>query len=223
MCGRFSFSGDDIEERFDVELLKNLALTPRFNIAPGQDSPVVRHADGKRTLRLHRWGLIPSWAKEASIGYKMINARAETLAEKPSFRKALERRRCLVPADGFYEWMKEGRLKIPVRFILKSRETFAFAGLWESWKKPDGTDLLSFTIITTAANALIKSIHERMPVILPRELEGAWLDPALTDAAALEKFLAPYPPDRMEAYRVSTLVNSAKNDKPECIEPISKL
>ncbi len=223
MCGRFSFAGEDIEERFEVELPKKLGVTPRYNIAPGQDSSVVVSAEGKRLLRSYRWGLIPSWAKEESIGYKMINARAETLAEKPAYRKAFERRRCLVPADGFYEWLKEGRLKLPVRFVLKSRETFAFAGLWETWKKPSGEDLSSFTIITTHANDMIRPVHERMPVILLRENEDAWLDPDLNDTAKLQKFLAPYPPDQMEAFKVSTLVNSAKNDRPECIEPTAKL
>ncbi|OGH55936.1 MAG: hypothetical protein A3G34_01935 [Candidatus Lindowbacteria bacterium RIFCSPLOWO2_12_FULL_62_27] len=223
MCGRFSCAGEDIEERFEVDLPKKLCVTPRYNIAPGQDSPVVVRTGGGKLLRSHKWGLIPSWAKEEAIGYKMINARAETLAEKPAYRKAFERRRCLVPADGFYEWLKEGRLKLPVRFVLKSRETFAFAGLWETWKKPSGEELLSFTIITTHANDLIKPVHERMPVILLRENEEAWLDPNLKDTAKLQDYLTPYPPDRMEAYKVSTMVNSAKNDRPECIAPVAKL
>ena len=218
MCGRFSFSGDDIEERFHVELPSK--LTPRYNIAPGQDSAVIVREQGRSALRSYRWGLIPSWAKESSIGYKMINARAETLAEKPSFRKSVEQRRCLVLADGFYEWVKKGRVKLPMRFVLKTREAFAFAGLWDTWKKPDGGELQSFTIVTTGANALVKPIHERMPVILRKPDEDQWLDPDTKDSAKVLPLLKPYAADEMEAYGVSTLVNSAKNDKPEGIVPI---
>ncbi len=177
-------------------------------------------AEDRRIARMHRWGLMPAWAKGDFLTYKLINARAETLTEKPSYRKAFESRRCLVPADGFYEWIKEGLLKIPIRFVLKSRETFAFAGLWEKWRNPDGEELYSFTIITTNANDMVKPVHGRMPVILRREDESAWIDPALTDTDELKKFLMPYPPHLMAAYKVSTMVNSAENDKPECIKPV---
>lgn len=177
--------------------------------------------DAPTRLSLMRWGLIPSWAKDTAIGNRMINARAETLAEKPSFRKAFEKRRCIVPADSFFEWRKtNGKTKIPVRFVLKSREPFAFAGLWETWRKPDGQELRSFTIITTAANDLLRPIHDRMPVILRQSDEGKWLDPSAADAAKLTLLLAQYPAEAMESYDVSTLVNSPRNDVPECIAPV---
>lgn len=177
--------------------------------------------DAPKNLRLMRWGLVPAWAKEASIGHRMINARAETVAEKPSFRRAFESRRCLAPADGFYEWRKlEGsRAKIPMRFVLKSREPFAFAGLWDIWRKPDSGELRSFTIITTAANELLRPIHDRMPVILRPEDEEKWLDPGLSDPNRLSSFLKTYPAEEMEAYEVSTRVNSPKNDDPACLTP----
>jgi len=193
-------------------------LKPRYNLAPGQEAPVVIYEDSK-ILRLMQWGLVPSWAKEASIGYKMINARAETLTQKPSFKKSFKQRRCLVLADGFYEWRKGtgGRTKIPLRFVLKNREPFAFAGLWDTWQKPDGDLLHSFTIITTESNELIRPIHDRMAVMLRQEDEAKWLDPDLKDVEQLIPLLKPYPSDQMEGYEVSTLVNSPKNDTPECI------
>jgi putative SOS response-associated peptidase YedK len=155
----------------------------------------------------------------------MINARAETLIEKPSYRKSFERRRCLVPADGFYEWQKvDGtKVKIPMRFVLKDRRPFAFAGLWDSWRKPDGGELQSFTIITTAANEVFKPIHDRMPVILHRKDYARWLDPVLNDTAKLTTLLAPYVAAEMETYEVSSVINSPRNDVSECIAPRSQL
>lgn len=175
-----------------------------------------------RLCRLIRWGLVPHWAKEEAIGYKMINARAETIAEKPSYRKSFERRRCLVLADGFYEWQKVDGLKqkIPMRIMLKNKEPFAFAGLWDVWKKPDGGELRSFTIITTEPNDFMKAIHNRMPVILRQKDEEMWLDPDLKDTSKLLPLLVPFASKEMDAYEVSTIVNSPQNDDPQCIAPV---
>ena len=169
-----------------------------------------------------RWGLIPSWAKSASIGSRMINARAETVAERPSFRTALRRRRCLVLADGFYEWQRNGAGRRPMRITMASGEPFAFAGLWDVWRDPRGETVRSCTIITTAANDLLSSIHDRMPVILPREMESLWLDHAMQDPAALTGVLTPYPVELMEVYEASTLVNSPSNDSPEVVVPVGR-
>jgi putative SOS response-associated peptidase YedK len=223
MCGRYTqtAAAEDLLSRFGLHE-QGVTVRPRYNLAPSQEAPVVVNEDSKM-LRLMRWGLVPSWAKDSSIGDRMINARAETITEKPSFRRLVFRSRCLVPADGFYEWRKVGRGKVPMRMLLKSRELFSFAGLWDRWKKPDGTELESFTIITTEANDLIKHIHNRMPVILRLEDEERWLDPDLKETAELTSFLKPYPPDKMEAYSVSRMVNSPVNDIPECIVPASVL
>jgi putative SOS response-associated peptidase YedK len=180
----------------------------------------VLDADDGRRAGFLRWGLIPSWAKEPSIGDRMINARAETVAEKPSFRRALQKRRCLILADGFYEWRAEGKRKTPMFISLASREPFGFAGLWESWRSPTGETVRSCTIITTAPNALMESIHNRMPVILPREVEARWLDRSIEDPARLLPLLAPYPAGEMDAYEVAALVNSPRNDSPACIAPV---
>jgi putative SOS response-associated peptidase YedK len=177
-----------------------------------------------RELKMMRWGLVPFWAKEISIGYKMINAKAETVHEKPSYRKPFKERRCLVLADGFYEWKRpDKKTKIPFLFVLKTRGPFAFAGLWDLWKNPNGEELLTFTIITTSANELMAPIHDRMPVILPQKVESRWLDPEFKDTDKLKTLLQPYPSDKMEAYEVSSIVNSPKNDTPSCIEPIGKV
>ena len=161
-----------------------------------------------------RWGLIPQWAKNASIGSRMINARAETVAEKPAFRDALRRRRCLVLADSFYEWQRVGSAKRPMRVDMRSGEPFAFAGLWSVWRDPEGNRVPSRTIITTAANDLLRPIHDRMPVILPRDLGEFWLDASVEDPNVLGSILTPHPSDPMDAYEVSSLVNSAANDSP---------
>jgi putative SOS response-associated peptidase YedK len=192
---------------------------PRYNIAPTQTVIVVSD-DGTRTLTEMRWGLIPSWAKDSAIGNRMINARAETVATKPAFRVALRKRRCLIPADGFYEWQPVGRRKQPVYITLKSREPFSFAGLWESWTAPDGQEIKTCTIITTEANDLLKAIHDRMPVILTREAEAVWLDPTIQDPEGLLPLLGPYPAEEMEAYPVSTQVNNTAHDGQECIQPL---
>jgi len=165
--------------------------------------------------------LIPSWAKDPVIGSRMINARAESLAEKPSFRSAFRRRRCLVLADGFYEWRKDGARKTPMYIKLASGRPFAFAGLWENWFSPDGSNILSCTIITTQPNTLMEPIHNRMPVILPPEAYPVWLSPSEQDPARLSALLSPYPPAQMTAFPVSTLVNSPANDSPGCIIPLA--
>ncbi len=230
MCGRFTLHHtlEELEERFAAEGASASAAeaVPRYNIAPTQDILVVTQ-NGARHLQGYHWGLIPSWAKDPAIGNKMINARAETLAEKPSFRTALARRRCLIPADGFYEWQDAtGELpsgkkapRTPMHIRLQGGGLFAFAGLWDEWHAPDGSPLRSCTVITTAPNAVTAPIHDRMPVILRPEDEGLWLDRSVTGASALLPLLAPYPADMMEAYAVSRQVNAPTVDEPELIAP----
>ena len=171
-------------------------------------------------LEAFRWGLIPAWAKEEKIGSRMINARAETLAEKPSFKNAYKHRRCLVPADGFYEWKKEGRVKIPYFVRLKSEKAFAFAGLWDVWKSKAGERIFSFTIVTTSPNPLLSEIHNRMPVILSPEAYDTWLDSEPVDRRELRHLLVAYPAEKMEAFVVSSRVNSPTNDDSETILPV---
>ena len=224
MCGRYTRK-EQIEAL--VEVLKAVIqcdLKPRYNIAPSQMVACVRHApeNEHRECVLLKWGLIPSWAKDPSIGYKMINARAETVADKPSFRKAFKHQRCLVIADGFYEWKREGKAKQPYYIRFKDSRPFAFAGLWESWKdksKEDSPKIDSCTIITTEANEFMESIHHRMPVILDPQNYDAWLDPALQDPALLTTLLITNQSDEMEAFPISTRVNNPRFDGPECIEP----
>ena len=170
-----------------------------------------------------RWGLIPSWAKSASVGNRMINARAETVAEMPSFRTALQRRRCLVLADGFYEWQGKASSRRPMRITMASGEPFAFAGLWDTWRDPKGEVVRSCAIITTSANESLSPIHDRMPVILPRELESLWLDHDIQDPTALDGILRPYPAEAMEVHEVSSMVNSPANDGPEVVVPLARI
>lgn len=222
MCGRYSETAykKELMLRFKCQITEG-DFSARYNIAPMSQAPVVVIHDS-RNLKSMQWGLVPHWAKESSIGNKMINARAETLAQKPSFKKSFERRRCLIPADGFYEWQKVdgSKTKVPMRIVLKSREPFAFAGLWDTWQKPDGRELQSFTIITTGPNELMRPIHNRMPVILHEKAEDTWLDSDFKDTSKLSELLVPYPMEEMETYEVSPLVNSPRNDMPECIAPI---
>ena len=235
MCGRFTLiAWDEVEQRFlpagsGMSVIRERFSesganpAPRYNIAPTQRILTITNDGQSKIPQPMRWGLIPSWAKDTSVGSRMINARAETLAERPSFRAAFRRRRCLVVADSFYEWKRRGRARTPMRISLKSGQLFAFAGLWESWTSPGGHRILSCAIITTAANHFIAPIHDRMPVILPPDAESAWLDPNLQDTATLSILLTPYPSDLMTAYEVSSLVNSPANDVPECITPVSRL
>ena len=222
MCGRFTLTIElkAIAERFSVQPPATANPTPRYNIAPSQMVIVIGN-DGRRYMRQMRWGLIPSWAKDPAIGNRLINARAETIAEKPSFSNALKKRRCIIPADGFYEWQKLGKVKQPVRIVLKSREPFGLAGLWEQWISPANETVLTCTIITTAANDLLQAIHDRMPVILNREDEARWLDPQLDDPAQLLPLLKPYPPELVEFYPVSPQINSPTVDVPGNIEPVN--
>ena len=220
MCGRYSLTSklNNLQARFDFEA-GSLVYRPRYNVAPTQEVLAVVN-DGRNRAGFLRWGLVTSWAKDPRIGSRMINARAETVAEKPAFRQALRKRRCLVLADGFYEWKKEGGAKVPMYIASRSREPFGMAGLWETWKTPSGEPLHSCTIITTSANSLMEPIHDRMPVILTQEAETAWLDRGIDDPVALTRLLVPYPAPELEAYPVSTLVNSPSNDTPECLLPV---
>ncbi len=223
MCGRFTLTASSYNQlalRFDIGGAPQFEYHPRYNIAPSQSVLAVITHEGERRLGPLRWGLIPFWAKEPAIGNKMINARSETVHEKPSFRSAFQRRRCLIPADGFFEWERHGYPpRQPYYLHLESGETFAFAGLWERWTPADGDDpIYSCTILTTDANALLQPIHPRMPVILPKEQEEAWLQS--DDAEFLKTMLKPYPAEEMKMYPVSTTVNSPKNDREACITPL---
>ena len=214
MCGRYTLIADlgDLAQRFEFDG-SDFSYDPGYNIAPTESVLTVRNLDGREAAFM-KWGLIPFWAKDSKIGARMINARAETVAEKPAFRNALKKRRCLVLADGYYEWQKTPLGKRPYRIILKSGEPFAMAGLWETWSDPQGNVVPSCTIITTAANDFLAPIHHRMPVILPRETEELWLEPDNDDAAVLAGILTPYSDEGMDAYEVSTMVNYARNDGP---------
>ncbi|MCG8395103.1 SOS response-associated peptidase [Bacillus atrophaeus] len=222
MCGRFTLFSefDDILEQFDIDhFLPKDEYNPSYNVAPSQNILTIINDGSSNRLGKLRWGLIPPWAKDEKIGYKMINARAETLSEKPSFRKPLISNRCIIPADSFYEWKRlDSKTKIPMRIKLKSTNLFAFAGLYEKWNSPQGHPIYSCTIITTKPNELMGDIHDRMPVILPQDNQKAWLNPQNTGAAYLQSLLLPYDADDMEAYQVSSLVNSPKNNSPELIE-----
>lgn len=223
MCGRFARSTkkDDLQTRFRFDDPQGVLLEPRYNIAPTQMHPVVVVEADQRVLKMMKWGLVPFRAKDVNIGYKMINARAEGIEDKSSFKNPLRKRRCLVLADGFYEWKKiDKKSKVPYFIRLKSGEPFAFAGLWDIWDKGE-EPLTTFTIITTDNNELIKPIHNRMPVILHHKDESTWLDPELLDPDKLLPLLMPHPSDEMEMYEVSTIVNSPKNDIPDCIQPIT--
>lgn len=215
MCARYTqFAAlATLRKRFAVPKC-DARLVARYNVAPTQEAPVVL-LEGGRKLELLRWGLVPSWSKDPSIGQKTINARAETLPERASFRGPLKSRRCLVVTDGFYEWKTVGGKKKPIRFSLKGGEPFAFAGLWDVWKKPEGGELRSFTIVTTEANALIRPVHDRMPAILSPEEEDQWL--AGEPQQAL-KLLKPLAPERMQSAPASPLVNSAANEGPALLE-----
>ncbi|EMF46082.1 hypothetical protein B481_2668 [Planococcus halocryophilus Or1] len=212
-------------ERFNIEeaTLSKDEYAVSYNIAPSQQVVAIVNDGDKNRLGQLRWGLIPPWAKDTKIGYKMINARSETVAEKPSFRKAFKKKRCLVVADSFYEWQHKDGEKIPMRIKLKTGEPFAFAALWESWKAPDGQIVNSCSILTTAPNKLMESIHDRMPVILSKADEKTWLDPRVEDVETLKALLKPYQAKDMEAYRVSQEVNSPKNNKVELIEKLVEM
>ena len=225
MCGRYSLKtpADTLAKHF--RLAKAPSLSSRFNIAPSQPIAIVRiHVPQEnRECVMVRWGLIPSWAKDPSIGNKMINARAETISEKPAFREALARSRCLVPADGYYEWQRQGRMgqrKQPFYIRIRDGRPFAFAGLWERWVEPDGKVIATCAILTTEPNKSLKEIHERMPVILGPKDYDQWLDPYIRQAALLQSLFRPYPQEEMTAYPVSLRVNDPNHDDAGCIEPL---
>jgi putative SOS response-associated peptidase YedK len=218
MCGRYTLRTpvDTLAEQFDLDEYPS-SLTASYNIAPTQEVATVVEEDDKRKLEMFHWGLIPSWAKEPQIGNRMINARAETVHEKPSFRSAFKARRCLILADGFYEWQKADNGKQPFYIHMKDGSPFAFAGLWETWK--NGEELRSCAIITTDANDLMNAIHHRMPVVLHPENYGVWLDPDFDEKDSLKDLLKPFPSEEMEAYMVSRRVNKPSNNEPSVVEP----
>ena len=214
MCGRFTLRASPSEIAEFFEVMRDLVewVTPIFNIAPTQSILAIRaDSAGREPARL-RWGLIPSWAKDTKLAATMINARAETVSEKPAYRAAFKRRRCLVPVSGFYEWQKDGKAKIPYLISLRSSELFAFAGLWEKWHAPDGSIVESCSVLTTSANELMATIHDRMPVILLSSVYDVWLSPEVEDSGALSELLVQYPADYMHAVRVSEVVNNARNE-----------
>jgi putative SOS response-associated peptidase YedK len=213
---------DDILNRFDIEQsILEYEYTQSYNIAPSQQILAIVNDGSKNRLGHLRWGLIPPWSKNENIGYKMINARAETLAEKPSFKKPLQSKRCIIPADSFYEWKRiDSKTKLPMRIKLTSTQLFSFAGLWEKWHNPNGGTVYSCTIITTEANDFMEPIHDRMPVILTPERETEWLDPKNNDVNRLQQLLVPYSANDMEAYQVSNDVNSPQNNSRKLIESV---
>jgi putative SOS response-associated peptidase YedK len=224
MCGRFTLTAEfhEIIDRFAIEAaIEEELYLKSYNVAPSHSVLSVINDGEKNRLGYLKWGLIPSWSKDEKIGSKLINARAETLAEKPSFRDAFRKRRCLVLADGFYEWKRhENGTKTPMRIKLKSNEVFAMAGIWERWKKGNDT-IFTCTVITTSPNELMSNIHDRMPVILHKDDEQTWLNSEFQDSQLLSKYFQPFPQELMEAYEVSSLVNSPKNNGSQCIEKIS--
>jgi putative SOS response-associated peptidase YedK len=218
VCGRYVVKSPSAKLKVKFHLDDAPLFEPRYNVAPTQLVPAERQEDGKRRLAMLRWGLIPSWAKDATIGYRLINATADTVATKPSFRSAFKRRRCLVPADGFYEWKRYGKVKQRYFIHRKDEVPFAFASLWEGWEDPeDCKEVQSCSLITTEANELMAPIHGRMPVILAESDYDCWLD-ADESVSDLQAFLKPYPAEEMAAYPICTYVNNPKNQRPKCIE-----
>lgn len=223
MCGRYSQSHSSEAIAAAFQLVGVPSVSPRYNIAPTQSvATVLQTAEQPdRQFRWLHWGLIPSWAKDRTIASRLINARSETVTEKPSFRTAFKRRRCLILADGFYEWQRLEHQKQPFYFHLEDHQPFAFAGLWEHWQSPTGDEIQSCTILTTQANEVLKPLHDRMPVILSAEDYETWLDPDLQKSEHLQPLLVPYPEAAMVAYPVTNQVNRPANDTAECIQPLS--
>jgi putative SOS response-associated peptidase YedK len=223
MCGRYRLSRRKqlVEEYFGTASGDD-DWNPRYNIAPTQPVATIRQdaSEPVRKLSMMRWGLVPSWAKDPSIGYKTINARAETVATTASFREPFKSQRCLIPADGFYEWQRNGKTKQPYCFEVNDGELFAFAGLWDRWMSPQGELIESCTIVTTTPNLLLADIHDRMPVIMGRDHYDLWLDPAFKNTASVSEMLRPFDPARMRHYPVSTRVNHVVNDDPDCAKPV---
>jgi len=220
MCGRFTLnlSPDQLAEIFGIQAS---TIPPRYNIAPSQQIAAIRNFSGENHLDLIRWGLVPSWADDISIGYKLINARSETVFEKNSFKRAIRTRRCLIPASGFYEWMRTDTTKTPVYVTMADNRPMAFAGIWEQWKAPDHSVLETCAILTTAANRVMEGIHDRMPVILHPQEYSLWLDREVSEPETLKQLFKPYPADVMKACQVSTQVNNPNNDSEECITELT--
>lgn len=217
MCGRYALKNPEaLKDAFDLKVMPD--LVPRYNIAPSQDVPIIRFSPAGRLLDLAHWGLIPFWAKDPKSGYSTINARAESVDTKPTFRGPFKSRRCIVPADGFYEWHEENGIKIPHHIGRKDGAPFALAGLWDRWHGPQG-DVLSCTIIVTEASQFMRRLHERMPVILAPQDYERWLDPTNQDSASLKRLLAPAPEDSLVEWPVSTKVNNPRHEAPDCAEP----
>ena len=225
MCGRFALAmpAKSIAEHFGLESTEGLSM--RYNIAPTQEVATVSGAsEGQgRALAIRRWGMIPHWAKDAKIGARMINARAETIDSKPSFREPFRRRRCLIPASGFYEWRREVKTRLPYYIRLRDRSPMAFAGLWDRWQPGDGEPVESCTIITTGANEIVGELHDRMPVILDPGDYNRWLDTRAANTGGLLELLAPYPSNAMDMIPVGDIVNNARNEDPRCIEPAGQV
>ena len=220
MCYRFVRESNiaEIAREFDVDEIEE-DISPSFNVSPTHNVPALIN-DGVRRIEVLRWGLIPPWAENISIGNKLLNARGETITEKPSFRLAFKKRRCLIPATGYYEWKREGSNKTPMFIHLKDEKIFGMAGLWERWTSPSGEQINSFTIITIAANDWLKPVNDRMPVIIPKDQVALWLDSTGRSEDDLMHMLKPYDADLMEKHKVSSVVNSPKNDSPENIIPV---
>lgn len=222
MCCRYNLKTNprEFSDFFDLPLFRDLALDPRYNVAPTESMPVIRAESGKRVAKNKRWGLLPIWAKDIKFGVRTINARSETVHEKPAFRSAFKKRRCLVPASGYFEWKKlDAKTKQPYNIIRKDRAMFAMAGLWESWKNPiDQKTIESFTIITVDSNLLTQQVHDRMPAILGPQEFDVWLDPEFQDPCHLKTLLKPYSSDDMEIYPVNRCVGNVRNKGPECVE-----
>ncbi len=227
MCGRFAQAAkpEAIAQLFDLPPEAIPPYQPRYNLAPTQPALVLRRHPhtGQKELVFLRWGLIPSWAKDPNIGQRLINARAETLDQKPAFRAAFRHRRCLVPADGFYEWQKTSQHKQPYFIARKDGQPMALAGLWEHWQSPEGETLETFTLITTEANELVKPLHPRMPVILPQDAFALWLDPRTDVRTLKDLLLTPYPSALLRAWPVHARVNNPRFDDPTLIEPLPQL
>jgi putative SOS response-associated peptidase YedK len=221
MCGRFIQKSERriIAEEFYVQEFVDPPEVS-YNVAPGQNAGVILGGSAGNVYARYRWGLVPSWAKDPAIGNRMINARSETISEKPSYRNAFRKRRCLVPVDGFYEWKKDGSLKVPFFIHERSGKPFSLAGLWETWSGSEGNPLLTFTILTTEANERLKELHDRMPVIIPPGSRRLWLDSPAEDAKRLFELLRPSEAKLLDYFEVSRFVNSPQNNSPECVEPV---
>jgi putative SOS response-associated peptidase YedK len=218
MCGRYTLtaSGEVLQRELNLERVHELG--PRYNLAPMQVAPIVTNAN-PRDLTLARWGLLPAWAKDATMANRMINARSETLEEKKAFAQALQKRRCLVPCDGFFEWKKVGKAKQPLHITFQSKRLMTMAGLWATWRSPEGVDVVTFTIVTTASNPLIAAIHDRMPVFLDGKDRETWLGPATQDVTPFTALLHPWTGEALTMTEVSSRVNSVSVDDAECLAP----